>query len=376
MDIKVYNHLYTKAKDQIASSLNTLGERAVASIPKDDPKEGNTYCDEYLFLYTYQKDRKERVHPSFLTYDSEKYLLLFSGRIYNYDELKSKVALKSKVQLKDKGEESIGELLVTLFEELGKDFVKVIRGMFSIIIWNKLDKTFFGARDHFGMRPFYYKETVDGLYFSFEARNLFSKLKETREINKVGLQNYLTFQFVPEPETMKEDVYSLMPGSIMEKSPEKEDQIRIEKYWTAKLSPIRESQDKKMKDIRRVVMDSVERHMKGDLPIGSFLSGGIDSAILTSIAKDINPKIKLFTAGFDVAGYSEIDLAENISKAYGTDHISKLINHEEFIEAFPKIIWHMGVPVADPAAIPLYFIAGEAKDPMSFSVVTIFTENQ
>lgn len=332
----------TKINNQDYDSLRNLTERD--SI-QEQTKE-KEYIDEYLFL-----------NPGGNEIVNDEYILVFNGQIYNYAELKD-ILISNNIDINTSTQE---ELLLALYQAMGRVFVKHLRGMFSIIIWDKQRRILFAARDHFGMKPIYYMETLKGIYFSFDPRNLYNIHQNKKGIKRISLQNYLTFQYVPEPDTMIEDIYALEPGSTMVIKLGKDNIPSIEKYWSVSLNPIKGNQDMKVNDIRKVLTQSVEQHMQTNLPIGCFLSGGIDSAIVTALAKEIKPDIKTFTAGFDVDGYSEITLAQEIADHYKVENISRVISPDEFVKELPNIIWHMGVPVADPAAIPLYFISQEAK---------------
>lgn len=290
------------------------------------------------------------------SYDNEDYFLFFNGQIYNQYELKQKLISRG-IKFKTNSEL---EIILKLYKYIGKYFVKDLRGMFSLVIWDKKNKTFFAARDPFGIKPFYYVDTLEGLYFTSEPKNLYYN-SNSININRTSLQNYLTFQYVPEPNTIVEELYALDAGSILEKKLGKENKICIDKYWIPKFKPINKNRNKRIYEIRATLEESVTNSMKDNLSIGSFLSGGIDSSIIVALAKEINPNIKTFTVGFDVDGYSEIDLAKEIAYELNVENISKTITPEEFIEELPNIIFHMNVPVADPSAIPIYFISKEAK---------------
>lgn len=289
-------------------------------------------------------------------FENEKNVVLFNGRIYNLNDLENMLNINDNKA----GMQTTEQLLLNLYQDQGENFAKHLRGAFSIIIWDKQNRILFAARDHFGMKPLYYMETLKGLYFASDAKYLYH-IRKNREISKTALQNYLTFQYVPEPDTMAEGICALEPGSLLIKKYGEGNVLSIKKYWSVSLKPVSESLDEKIREIRDALAESVVRHMQADGPAGCFLSGGIDSAIITALAKEVDPGIKTFTAGFDVEGYNEINLAEEIADFYKLDNISRVIGPEEFAEDMPKIIWHMGVPVADPAAVPLYFIAREAK---------------
>jgi len=249
------------------------------------------------------------------------------------------------------------EVIVALYSELKQKVVQKLRGMFSFVIWNKEDKVLFGARDPFGIKPFFYAKQDDTLYFASEKKSIFEYL--SRELDTEALQHYLSFQYVPEPKTMMLNIKRLEPGTFFYKQPTKK--LTIQTYWQPWFQPVYSSEQAASKKIYDVLLDSVSLHMRSDVPVGSFLSGGIDSSLIVSLAKEINPNIKTFSVGFEQEGYSEIDIAKQTADALDVENYSYIITPEEYINELPKIMWHADVPIADPAAIPLYFVAREAS---------------
>ncbi|MFK9120935.1 asparagine synthase (glutamine-hydrolyzing), partial [Peribacillus frigoritolerans] len=181
----------------------------------------------------------------------------------------------------------------------------------------------------------------------------------SEELDVDSLQHYLSFQYVPEPSTLTKSIKKLPPGHFFTKKPGQK--MDIKKYWKPNFQPSNMEDSKLIKEVQDTLIDSVNVHMRSDVPVGSFLSGGIDSSFIVSIAKQINPKIKTFSVGFEREGYSEINVAEETANALNVENISYVISPEEFLAELPKIIWHMDDPLADPAAVPLYFVAREAR---------------
>jgi len=281
--------------------------------------------------------------------------IVFNGEIYNYIYLRDEL-IKKGYSFSTNSEV---EVIATMYTDLGDKFVEKLRGMFSFIIWDKKKKTLLGARDAFGIKPFYYTENKNGLYIASELKSFHvNPDSDCTEIDNGALHDYLTFQFVPEPNTILKDVNILKPGHVIKKEFGKEAEISC--YYSIKFNPTPGPKDEKMEAIRNVMEDSVALHMQSEVPVGAFLSGGIDSTVIAALAKKHKPDLKTFTIGFDREGYSEIDLAKESADLLGLENISRVISYEEFANELPKIIWHMDEPVADPAAIPLYFISQEA----------------
>jgi len=290
-----------------------------------------------------------------LSDETERYWIIFNGEIYNYVELKQELLEKGYTFQTD----SDTEVLLTAYQEYGFDTAKKLRGMFAFLIWDKDEKVLYGARDPFGIKPLYYYETDNEIYFASEKKSI-SLLLEQEEIHHEALQHYLTFQYVPEPETLTKGIQKVLPGhSFVVKQGES---ISIHKYWQAHFNPSQQPEEELIQEIQDVLRDSVKAHMRSDVPVGSFLSGGIDSSFIAALAREINPNIKTFSVGFEREGYSEIDVAKETANALNIENIHYVISPKEYMEELPKIIWHMDDPLADPAAVPLYFVAREARN--------------
>lgn len=250
------------------------------------------------------------------------------------------------------------EVIIALYSAEKEKAVEKLRGMFAFVIWDKQERTIFAARDPFGIKPFFYMEQGDRTFFASEKKSILLALKNDL-LDYDSLQHYLTFQYVPEPMTMSVGIKKLEPGHYIKKKIG--EKLTIHRYWKAKFQPIIKSEDELVKEIRNALFDSVQVHMRSDVPVGSFLSGGIDSSFIAAIAKQFNPNIKTFSVGFEREGFSEIDVAKETAEKLGVENISYVISPEEYMAELPKVMWHMDDPLADPAAVPLYFVAREAR---------------
>ena len=291
-----------------------------------------------------------------LSYDNQRYWITFNGEIYNYIELREMLAKQGYEFQTD----SDTEVLLAMYVRYGEEAVKHLRGMFDIVIWDTQEKVLFGARDHFGIKPLYYAQVGDKFYYASENKAIYSQLqKDQRTFDKDALQDYMTFQFVPEPETLTKEIRMLQPGHYFIKRPGED--IQIKRYFYAQFKPVDRPEDEYVKKVRDVLIDSVKAHMRADVPVGSFLSGGIDSSIVVAIAKDLNPNLETISVGFEREGYSELDVAQETADKLGVKNFSSVITPEEFMKTFPHFVWSMDDPLADPAAVPQYFLAKEAR---------------
>ncbi|WP_332632441.1 asparagine synthase (glutamine-hydrolyzing) [Halalkalibacter flavus] len=290
-----------------------------------------------------------------ISFENERYWMVFNGEIYNYQELRK--TLKNIGYTFQTSSDS--ETILALFSHKKEEAFSDLRGMFAILIWDKKEQTMYGARDPFGIKPLYYTngESEHELYFASEKKS-FVALENNKSLNKEALHHYLTFQYVPEPLTMTTDTFKIEPGHYFIKK--KGEGLIQTKYWEPIFKPSQGNLETSSKQIAQTLEESVNCHMISDVPLGAFLSGGIDSTCIVTLAKKINPDIKTFTVGFEQEGYHELNPVKQTVEALEVKNSYYQVSVTEFIEELPKIIWHLDDPVADPAAIPLYFLAREA----------------
>ncbi len=279
--------------------------------------------------------------------------LVFNGEIYNYKELRT--ALKKKGHIFST--ETDSEVILHGYEEYGKEILKKLRGMFAFAVWDFRDQSMFLGRDPFGIKPLFYQVTPgERLVFASEIKAILSVPGEARELNEQALASYLAFQYNPLEETFYRGIYQLLPGhSAMWKG----GRLQIEEYWDMVWKPDKsKSEAELVKQTALSLKDSVKSHMIGDVEIGTFLSGGIDSSVVAALSK----VKKAFSVGFEEEGYSEIEKAAELCKRYGITHYTKKITREEFWDSTGEILDHLDEPVADPSIIPLNFLCKLASE--------------
>jgi len=289
-------------------------------------------------------------------YDDDRYVLIFNGEIYNYLEIRE--------ELKQLGltfkTNSDSEVLVAAYSYYGKDAVKKFRGMFGFIIWDRKTQTLFGARDMFGIKPFYYSE-VDGItYFASEKKSII-ELTHNTEIDEKALQYYFSFRYVPEPLTMNKNIFRLEPGHCFIKKVG--GPMVIEEYWDADFhKEYYKTEEEAIAAIRNVLKDSMEFHSRSDVPVGALLSSGIDSTITAAIAKDHYRDIKTFTIGFDTGANNETPIAKESAKAMGVENYSMTVDAKEYLNSLDRVTFCMEDPLGDPSAVALYFVTRLASE--------------
>jgi asparagine synthase (glutamine-hydrolysing) len=291
-----------------------------------------------------------------------RFVLVFDGEIYNYVELAERLTARG-VRLRTR---SAAEVLVEMFAWLGRDVVRELRGMYAFAIWDRRSRELFCARDPFGIKPFFYALTAGGqrprsgpqLRFASERKALAGS-GEVTTLDADALRRYLSFQYVPAPATLAPPTRSLPPGHVLIARPG--GRVDVFRYWRPELRPARSPSSSSPDKILTALRDSVAVHLRSDVPVGAFLSGGVDSATLCALAAESLPDLLTFTVGFEREGYNEIDEAMATATALGVKSIPYVISPEEFLANLPQIVWHLDDPMADAAAIPLWFAAREAR---------------
>jgi asparagine synthase (glutamine-hydrolysing) len=291
-----------------------------------------------------------------------RYTLNFNGEIYNYRELRMELADRFGVRFNTKGD---GEAIVAAFHHLGPNAVRKLRGMFAFLIWDAQEKMIFGARDQFGIKPLYWAGGPGGVAFSSEKKSLLElsgPLGVREELDRRALQHYLVLQYVPEPESLHTAIRRVESGTFFHVRPGQ--RIRFQRYFFPRFDAKPVHDPERLYDqIAAVMRDSVGKHMISDpdVTVGAFLSGGIDSTATATLAREHNPNLIAFTTGFEREGYSEVDVAAETAAAIGVRHVVKTVSPQEMMGALPLIVWYLDDPVADPALVPLWFIAREAR---------------
>ena len=279
-------------------------------------------------------------------------VLTFNGEIYNFQEIKKDLLAAGHV-FKTATD---SEVLLHGYEEYGEKLLNKLRGMFAFVIWDKEKRELFGARDFFGIKPLYYAQMGDTLMFGSEIKSFLHHPHFQKELNRPMLENYLSFQYAPGPETFFKNVYKMPPAhSFLYK----DGKMKLTRYWLPEFDA---EEDKPLDywvgEIEKVFDDSVEAHKISDVEVGSFLSSGVDSSYVACSAH----VDKTFTVGFDNGTkYNEISYAQELSELIPVKNISHIITPEEFWGTFPKIQYHMDEPLADPAAVALYFVCNLAS---------------
>lgn len=283
--------------------------------------------------------------------EDDRYVIVFNGEIYNFLELKEE--LKKKYKFKTKTDT---EVLLKGFEEWGIDVTKRLRGMFAFAIWDKQKSTLYLARDQWGIKPLYYYQNDKTFMFASEIKAFMDHPDYVKEFNGDILASYLCFNSVATEESFFKGVYKLKPGHYLIY---KNGKVEINRFFKLEFDETKQNEDELVNKIKNAMEDSVDHHKIADVEVGSFLSSGVDSSYVVSLLK---PN-KTFTASFETkySKYDEIKYAKDLSDKLGIENESYIITKEEYLKEFPKIMYYMDEPLADPSAIALYFVAKEAS---------------
>ena len=278
-------------------------------------------------------------------------VITFNGEIYNYQELREELIEKGH-KFKTNTDT---EVILHGYEEYGEKILDKLRGMFAFVIYDTKNKTLFGARDFYGIKPLYYYIDDEEFMFGSEIKSFLGHPGFKKELNRDMLKQYLTFQYSVGEDTFFKNVYKLRPGHYFKYHDGKLD---ITKYYEIKIESDDSKSLEEWKDIiRKELNESIKYHKVSDVEVGSFLSSGVDSSIVATLS-DVD---KTFTVGYDNKKYSEIDYAKELSEKIKVKNISKKISREEYFKNFPKIQYYMDEPLADPSAVALYFVANTAS---------------
>jgi asparagine synthase (glutamine-hydrolysing) len=285
--------------------------------------------------------------------------IVFNGEIYNHLALREQLIARGHSYTTHSDTETI----IHLFEEYGADCVQHLRGMFAFAIWNRNTKTLFIARDRLGIKPLYYKLTPERLLFGSEIKVLLAHGGIRPEFNRATLPEFLAFGYLSGEETFYSGIEKLLPGHTMTIGPNGKPEIR--QYWDLDASTPHQSRDENhyVRSYRELLEGAVQSHLMSDVPLGVFLSGGVDSsAVAALMTKMRSEPIETFSVGYGEQAYSELPYADAVAKHIKSQHREVQVSEQDFFGALPHLIWHEDEPIVWPSSISLYFVAKLARE--------------
>lgn len=281
--------------------------------------------------------------------------VVFNGEIYNYRELREPLLKKGHVFRST----SDTEVLLPLYEEHGTDFLSHLNGMFALALWDSRKEILLLARDRFGKKPLLYKHEPNRLIFASELKSLLQVPGVSREIDPLALDGYLSYQYVPHPRTIYRNIQKLPPGHYAIYDPKSASPPQVRQYWNFDFNE--EIQHRSFEDwseeLRELLCSSVQIRMRSDVPLGAFLSGGIDSTIITGLMQRFSSqKVKSFSIGFPQREYDETSFAREAAAKFGTEHEEFFVTPDAK-EILPKLVWFYDEPFSDSSAIPSWYLS-------------------
>lgn len=288
----------------------------------------------------------------------ERYTITYNGEIYNYLQLKQDLIAEGMPFTT----QSDTEVILAGYAYWGRDFVKKLNGIFAFAIWDKQEQSLFLARDHLGVKPLLYHCDEQGIRFASELKALLLHPSIDSEVDSHALSDYLAMGYVLSPKTIIKDVHKLPAGHYLYM---KEKQAVVESYWslaeTTNMQPFTYSEAELIDQFTTIFERSIHQQMISDVPVGAFLSGGIDSSTICTFANQHTPHaLKTFSAGFDEASYNELDYAQTVANFIDTDHQQDIIPPQS-IESLSELVWKYDEPLGDTSLIATYFVSQLAR---------------
>ncbi|MBX2998261.1 MAG: asparagine synthase (glutamine-hydrolyzing) [Caldilineaceae bacterium] len=276
--------------------------------------------------------------------------VVFNGEIYNYPSLKQRLLQQGHLFKTN----SDTEVIVHLYEEYGVDCVKELRGMFAFALWDEARQRLLLARDPLGQKPLYYTFQEDRFAFASEIKALLCDRTEKSQLNARAIHNYISLRYIPETDTLFQGIHKLLAGHILLLE---NGEVRHSPYWALHYTPKASGSEEELTaQLRQLLLETIDCHMLSDVPVGAFLSGGLDSSLIVAMMSAVSPKpIKTFSIGVREQSFDELPYARMVAARYGTDH-HEMIVEADLVTNLPKMIWHMEEPV-DPFAFGVFSAA-------------------
>jgi asparagine synthase (glutamine-hydrolysing) len=291
--------------------------------------------------------------------EDENLWIVYNGELYNHQDLRKDLEARGHRYRT----QSDTETVVHLFEEYGCDCVKYLRGMFAFAIWDRRKRQLFIARDRLGIKPLYYRYDGKTLLFGSEIKAILAHPEASPEFNRATLAEYLAFGYIPEPETMYAGIRKLLPGHTLAIGEIGEP--KISSYWDLRAQAADDGRPRQyyVDRYRALLEGCVSSHLMSDVPLGVFLSGGLDSSAVAALTTKIRREpIETFAVGYGEESFSELPFARTVAEHIGSKHHEVRLSRDEFFQALPRLIWHEDEPIVWPSSVALYFVARLARE--------------
>jgi asparagine synthase (glutamine-hydrolysing) len=331
-----------------------LLKRMMAAVKHRGPDESGSYLDDRVSLGHQRLKVIDLVTGRQPIHNEDGAIqIVFNGEIYNYLELKE--------GLLDKGHQfytrTDTEVIVHAYEEYGTDCVNHLEGVFAFAIWDVSQKRLFLARDRLGIKPLYYYVSGDKFVFASELKAILEYGGAKRDVDLSALNEFFTYRYVPSQRTLIRGIYKLLPGHTLTL---KDGKIETSQYWDVDEDITDEPEEYYIERLRELLRKSVKQRLMSEVPLGVYLSGGLDSTCVVALMNEMTDRIKTFSVGFGAEGEDELEYARFVSRYFGTDHHEINIGEKD-LGLLPEMVWHMDEPVGDAATLPTYVLSSFAK---------------
>lgn len=294
--------------------------------------------------------------------EDRNYCIVYNGELYNFQEIKSLLCKKGYIFRT----QSDTEVIIYAFQEWREKCLDLFRGMFSFVIWDKSRKTLFAARDRVGVKPFFYYLNDSKFIFGSEIKAILQDKLLDRTIDLSALCEYLQYGYIPSPKTIYSKICKLPPAHYLfiKITNESTDLTAApQPYWNFRYQPNTNKKESEwLQEIESTLSESVKLHMISDVPIGAFLSGGVDSSAVSVLMAKFTDHLKTFTIGLNEEGYDESPYAREVADIIKSDHFEKIVTPDHIENLLPKLVWHYDEPFADSSAVPTYYISNVIRD--------------
>ena len=295
--------------------------------------------------------------------DDKQLAIVFNGEIYNY--------LDYREDLKKRGHifhsHTDTEVVIYLYREYGKECVNYLRGMFALALWDEKEQQLFLARDRIGQKPLYYYCDGRRLVFGSELKCLLQDPTIPKEINHEALYDYLMYLYIPAPKTIYKNIYKLPPAHYMVCN---RDGIHLHEYWDLSFGHVEEDKDEAYfcEKLIEHFQEAVKIRLMSDVPLGAFLSGGVDSSgVVAMMSKSVNTPVKTTSIGFEDKRFDELEYARIVSQQYKTDHFERVVKTDA-LSVIDDIVWHFDEPFADSSSVPTYYVSKHSREKVTVAL--------
>ncbi|MFA4824265.1 MAG: asparagine synthase (glutamine-hydrolyzing) [Methanoregula sp.] len=331
-----------------------LLQKMMGTIQHRGPDESGQFIDNFVSLGHQRlkiidlESGRQPIHN-----EDESIHVVFNGEIYNFQQLREILERKGHVF----STHSDTEVIVHAYEEYGVECVQQFNGMFAFALYDSIKKVLFLARDRIGIKPLYYFFDGTKFVFASEIKAILADRTISREVDRLAFHEYFSFRYNPGDHTLFRGIKKLLPGHILLL---RDGSVETRQYWEISERKTDKSEDFLIHELRELLSDSVQSRLISDVPLGVFLSGGLDSASIVALMSEKSDDIKTFSVGFESADDSELPYAKMISEQFGTDHHEFMVE-DHHLSLLPKMVWHLDEPIGDAATLPTLVISEEAK---------------